>query len=88
MLVVGGGPVGLAGALFLADIGMNVRVIEKSTQQPEYSKALGVNARTLALLKQTGATERLLKEGLKARIAKFFYGGKQVIANDLSETKL
>jgi len=60
VLIVGGGPIGLAAALFLEQIDIKPRIIEKSTSRSEYSKALGINSRTLQLLNGVGATERIL----------------------------
>jgi NADPH-dependent 2,4-dienoyl-CoA reductase/sulfur reductase-like enzyme len=83
VLIVGGGPVGLSAALFLNKLGVNLRVIEKNTQLPEYSKALGINARTLELMNTVGATERILKEALKIRQVHIYYNEKLVTSNQL-----
>lgn len=62
-LVVGAGPTGLAAALFLADHGRSVRIIEKKREPSPFSKAFGVNARTLELLEPSGVTGEFLKNG-------------------------
>ena len=49
-LIVGAGPVGLAAGLLLARGGVRVRIVDCLTQPSPYSKALGVNPRTLDLL--------------------------------------
>lgn len=67
VLIVGAGPVGLSVALELARRGYEPRIIDKGTGfTPENeSRALGVNNRTLQLLSPSGATERMLDDGLK-----------------------
>lgn len=62
-IVVGGGPVGLAAALFLAERGIPVRVIEERAGRSSQSRALAVNPRTMDLLEASGVTERMLAIG-------------------------
>ncbi len=62
-LIVGAGPTGLAAALFLAERGIGVQIVEKRTEPSGHSKAFGVNGRTLELLESTGVTARLLESG-------------------------
>lgn len=63
VLIVGAGPTGLAAALFLADRGHRPRIIERALERSPYSKAFGVNARSLDLLDASGVTERFLANG-------------------------
>lgn len=65
VLVVGAGPAGLTAAIELDRRGQSVRLIEKSPDRTHLSKAVGINARSLELLKPSGATARLLEAGLK-----------------------
>lgn len=62
-LIVGAGPTGLAAALFLARMGVICRIIDEASEPVSTSKALGVNPRTLAILKGTGLSERIMDEG-------------------------
>jgi len=47
VLVVGAGPTGLVLALWLSRLGVRVRLIEKSPEPPESSRALVIQARIL-----------------------------------------
>jgi 2-polyprenyl-6-methoxyphenol hydroxylase-like FAD-dependent oxidoreductase len=67
VLIVGAGPTGLAAALFLAERGHRARVVEQATEPSPYSKAFGVNARSLKLLESTGVTDRFLANGGRMR---------------------
>jgi 2-polyprenyl-6-methoxyphenol hydroxylase-like FAD-dependent oxidoreductase len=70
VLVVGGGPTGLAAAADLARRGVKVRVIEKAQARSDKSRALGVHAGTLEALDSTlGAelTEEMIATGNPVR---------------------
>ncbi len=62
-LIVGGGPTGLAAALFLSHRGIACRVIDAAPAPAATSRALAVNPRTLQLLAGTGVDEAILAEG-------------------------
>src|SRR3954463_7029973 len=47
VLIVGAGPTGLVFALWLARLGVRVRLIDKTAEPGTTSRALGVQARTL-----------------------------------------
>ena len=63
ILIIGAGPTGLAAALFLAQRGHHPRIVEKHRERQPWSKAFGVNARTLSLLSESGVTLRFLENG-------------------------
>lgn len=65
ILVVGAGPVGLAGALFTKREGRQVRIVEKLLEPVQQSRALAVNPRTLEILEASGVTEKMLERGRK-----------------------
>ena len=75
-LIVGAGPVGLSAALFLADQGLRVRLIDKAPARDSHSRALAVNPRTLELLEPTGVTERMLSVGMRIGTANFWRNGR------------
>ena len=75
-LIVGGGPAGLAAALFLSARGIQPRIIDKSDDVSLYSKALGVNPRTLELLEPSGLAQRFLDNGRKMECINLWHKGR------------
>ena len=56
LLIIGAGPTGLAAAIFLAERGHKARIVEKARTISPFSKAFGVNVRSLHLLEPSGVT--------------------------------
>lgn len=83
-LVVGAGPTGLAAALFLNERGLPVRVVERRTERSVYSKAFGVNCRTLTLLEPSGVTETLLADGWRAGAFNIWRNGRRLVRLELA----
>ena len=71
ILIVGAGPVGLTAAVELKRRGFKPRIIEKDAGPHVESRALAINPRTLDILEPSGATQRLLDAGVKARAINF-----------------
>ena len=67
VLIAGAGPTGLAAALFLTRRGVPVRIVDPLTAPITTSKALGVNPRTLDLLRDTGVADAILAEAQAMR---------------------
>lgn len=67
MLVVGAGPTGLALALSLVRLGVDVRVVEQGDGAAPESRALDVQARTLELYRQLGVADQLVERGVRVR---------------------
>lgn len=63
VLIVGAGPTGLTLAIELARRGISYRMIDKAPHPSQYSKALGVMARTLELLHQAEVADILIAQG-------------------------
>lgn len=85
VLVVGAGPTGLAAALFLAEMGRTVRLIEMRPEPSPHSKAFGVNARTLELLEATGVTRTFLENGRRLEHLSIHRADETLVAFDLTE---
>jgi 2-polyprenyl-6-methoxyphenol hydroxylase-like FAD-dependent oxidoreductase len=58
VLVVGAGPVGLTMAAELARYGVSERIVEKSAQRTDKSKAIVMWSRSLEMLDRMGCTHR------------------------------
>ena len=58
VLIVGAGPTGLVLALWLAKLGVKIRIIDKTAEPGTTSRALAVQARTLELYQQLDLTPR------------------------------
>ncbi len=67
ILIVGAGPTGLTAAVELARRGVIADVIDKRKDPSPFSRAVGILPRSLALLKASGVTDKLLSEGIKFR---------------------
>ena len=72
ILVVGAGPVGLTAAIELTRRGFSPRIIDQGAGPVIESRALAVNPRSLELLEPSGATETMLKRGVKLRRLNFW----------------
>jgi 2-polyprenyl-6-methoxyphenol hydroxylase-like FAD-dependent oxidoreductase len=65
VLVIGAGPTGLVLALRLAKLGVKVRIIDKTVEPGETSRALAVQARTLELYRQLDLADAVVDRGHK-----------------------
>jgi len=78
VLIAGAGPVGLAMAADLARYGVSVRLVEKSPERTDKSKALVLWSRTLELMDRMDCTAPFLTRGKKV-IAVNVTAGKEPI---------
>lgn len=76
VLIIGAGPTGLALACQLIRYGIDFVIIDKKETTTPYSKAIGVQARTLELYEQIGLADKLIALGHKAEKVRMFAGGK------------
>src|SRR5262245_25294661 len=84
-LIAWAGQTSLSAALILAHRGIKPRVIEKEEKRSPYSKAFGVNPRTLELHDQTSVTERLLADGWKLEGFTLWRNSTQIASIDFSK---
>lgn len=67
VLIVGAGPTGLTLALWLQRLGTRFRIVDTLPAAAEYSRALGVHARTLEFDRQLGFADDVLNGGVVMR---------------------
>ena len=77
VLIVGAGPTGLALACQLIRYGIEFVIIDKKETTTPYSKAIGVQARTLEIYEQIGLADKLVDLGWKAGKARMIVGGEK-----------
>lgn len=78
VLIVGAGPTGLTAAVELARLGVGVRIIDKAPAPSSTSRALGIQARTLELLRPRGIADELLSLGNRVRATALHAGGQRL----------
>lgn len=80
VLIVGAGPSGLMMALCLKEQGIAATIIDKKDTTTEFSKALGMQARTLEVFQDLNLAQALIESGsMMPKIA--FYKGKKLLGN-------
>jgi 2-polyprenyl-6-methoxyphenol hydroxylase-like FAD-dependent oxidoreductase len=77
VLIIGAGPTGLVLALWLAKLGVTVRIIDKTAGPGTTSRALAVQARTLELYRQLDLTDCVLERGHKVAGINLWARGKR-----------
>jgi 2-polyprenyl-6-methoxyphenol hydroxylase-like FAD-dependent oxidoreductase len=77
VLVVGAGPTGLVLALWLAKLGLAIRVVDKTAEPGTTSRALAVQARTLEFYRQLGFAQQVVDAGLKLSAINLWAGDRQ-----------
>jgi 2-polyprenyl-6-methoxyphenol hydroxylase-like FAD-dependent oxidoreductase len=84
VLIVGAGPTGLTAALELSRLGVDVRIVDKAAEPSPTSRALGVQARTLELLRPRGVADELLRLGNRAYRTALHANGDHLASIDFS----
>ncbi len=78
VLIVGSGPTGLVLALWLARMGVRLRIIDKTAEPGTTSRALAVQARTLEFYRQLGFADAVVAAGRKTIAANMWVAGRRV----------
>ena len=76
VIIIGAGPTGLALACQLIRLGVDFVIIDEKETTTPYSKAIGVQARTLEIYEQIGLADDLISRGAIAEKARFVEAGK------------
>ena len=79
--MVGAGPTGLTLAVQLARYGVPVRIIDAQPAPSTFSKALGVQARTLELFERIGIAEQVIASGIQYREV-FVHSSRKLIVHE------
>src|ERR1700720_4790172 len=76
VLIIGAGPTGLVLALWLTELGVKVRIVDKTAEPGATSRALAVQARTLELYRQLDLTDAVIKHGHKVPAVNLWVKGE------------
>jgi 2-polyprenyl-6-methoxyphenol hydroxylase-like FAD-dependent oxidoreductase len=87
VLVIGAGPTGLTAALELSRLGVDVRIVDRTQQPSTTSRALGVQARTLELLRSRGVGDEMVRLGNRARRTALHADGRQIADIDFTRMR-
>ncbi|UWF47392.1 FAD-dependent monooxygenase [Pseudomonas sp. N3-W] len=85
VLIIGAGPTGLVLALWLSKLGVQVRIIDRTSAPGTTSRALAVQARTLELYRQLDLSEAIVQNGHRVAAANFWVKGEAVARLPLSK---
>src|SRR5436309_2632945 len=75
VLIIGAGPTGLALACQLTRFGVDFHIIDKKETTTAFSRAIGVQARTLEIYEQIGLADKLIALGRPAERVRMLEGG-------------
>ena len=83
VLIIGAGPTGLTAAMELSRLGIGVRIIDREHEVSSTSRALGVQARTVELLRVRGVGDEMLRIGNRANATTLYADGSKLGAIEL-----
>ena len=84
VVIIGAGPTGLSLAAQLVRHGIDFVIIERNEGLTPFSKAIGVQARTLEIYEQIGLAQKAVERGAIAGKARLVVGGEIRAEIDLS----
>jgi 2-polyprenyl-6-methoxyphenol hydroxylase-like FAD-dependent oxidoreductase len=84
VLVVGAGPVGLVAAVFLEQYGVRAQIVDMHERTHQYSYALAIHPRTLAILDEAGLSDTLIGTGRTISKVAYYEGGERHAEIDYS----
>ena len=82
VLIAGAGPTGLGAAMSLSRAGIPVRLIDKAREPLPWSRAIGIQARTLELFEQHRLVDPFLELGHRGRVANLYSNGQRLARLD------
>jgi len=83
VVIVGAGPVGLAAALDLAQLGIDCVVLDDNDQVSDGSRAICWAKRTLEIFDRLGVGERMLAKGVTWKVGRIYHGERELYHFDL-----
>ena len=83
VLIAGAGPTGLTAALELSRLGIGVRIVDRAPERSLTSRALGIQARTVELLRVRGVGDELVRLGNPARSTTLYSAGEKLASIEL-----
>jgi 2-polyprenyl-6-methoxyphenol hydroxylase-like FAD-dependent oxidoreductase len=78
ILIVGAGPTGLSLALFLHELGLPFRIIDRNKQISPYSRALYLQPRTLEIFEMLNCAQAFTKSGRQVKTIDYWIEAKRV----------
>jgi 2-polyprenyl-6-methoxyphenol hydroxylase-like FAD-dependent oxidoreductase len=79
VLIAGAGPTGLVLALWLARLGVRLRIVDKNPEPAAHSRALAVQARTLEFYSQLGFAQELVERGHIVPAINLWVSGRKAV---------
>ena len=86
VLITGAGPTGLVLALWLTKLGVNVRIVDNTSEPGTTSRALAVQARTLEFYHQVGIDDAVIAGGVKIKNLNLWVKGHRAARVPLQDT--
>lgn len=84
VLIIGAGPTGLTAGVELARRGIHAEIIDRRDEISTLSRAVGINPRSLEILKASGVTSKLLTQGIKFRTIQIYRDNKHLSSLSLT----